>query len=64
MTVQKKGAELAKLFHDLRAPLARAQTYSKLIEGASPAEMGELMPQLRKALDDLDALLRSAEEDS
>ena len=48
-------------FHDLRAPLARAQTYAKLLEGAKPEELVELLPQLRKALDELDSLLRAAE---
>lgn len=47
--------------HDLRAPLARAQTYAKLLEDAKPEEIDELLPQLRKALDDLERLLRDAE---
>ena len=56
-----KEQELAKLMHDLRAPLARAQTYAKLLEGASTEEAAEMLPQLRKDLDDLDALLRDAQ---
>jgi hypothetical protein len=54
--------ELARLFHDLRAPVARAQTYGKLLEGASPAELAELLPQLNRALQDITVLLDSAED--
>jgi signal transduction histidine kinase len=51
----------AKLLHDLRAPLARAQTYAKLLEDAKPEEAAELLPQLQRALDDLEKLLRHEE---
>lgn len=57
-----KNDDLARIFHDLRAPLARAQTYGKLIEDASPEELAELVPHLKRALGDLDALIRDAEE--
>ena len=57
-----KKETLARLFHDLRAPLARAQTYGKLIEDANPAELAELVPQLKKALADLSQLISAAEE--
>lgn len=50
-----------KFFHDLRAPLARAQTYGKLIQDASPEELAELVPLLNQALADLSALLAEAE---
>jgi hypothetical protein len=51
----------ARFFHDVRAPLARAQTYAKLLDGAQPSEAAELLLALRTALDDLDARLREAE---
>lgn len=54
--------ELSQLFHDLRAPLARAQTYSKILSEAQPEEVPELLEPLRKALADLDQLIRQAEE--
>jgi signal transduction histidine kinase len=57
-----KKDELAKLLHDLRAPLARAQTYAKLLDDANAAEHAELLPQLKRALTDLNALLSAAEE--
>ncbi len=57
-----KAAKIPQLLHDLRAPLARALTYSKLLEEARPEESAELLPPLRKALEDLERLLRAAEE--
>ncbi len=51
-------------FHDLRAPLARALTYSKLIEEARPEEAEELHLVLRKSLEELEALLQKAEEEN
>lgn len=51
----------ARFLHDLRSPLARAKTYAKLLEDAAPEEAPELLQQLRRALDDLDKLLREAE---
>lgn len=53
---------LAKIFHDLRSPLARALTYSKLLAEATEAERAEIHSALQKSLDDLDKLLRSLEE--
>lgn len=51
----------ARFLHDLRSPLARAQTYAKLLSDAGPDEAPELLRQLRLALDDLEMLLRQAE---
>jgi signal transduction histidine kinase len=51
-----------RLLHDLRSPLARAQTYAKLLEDAAAEEVAELLGHLRLALDDLEKLLRAAEQ--
>ncbi len=51
----------ARFFHDLRAPLARALTFSKLLEEARPNEAAELLVSLQKSLEDLDQLLQNAE---
>lgn len=48
--------------HDLRAPLARARTYGKLLQEDSTD--AELLKQLLLALEDLDERLKSAEENS
>jgi|GEM_PF-5391041 len=46
--------------HDLRAPLARARTYGKLLQEDSGDT--DLLKQLLLALEDIDAKLRVAEE--
>jgi len=53
----------ARLLHDLRAPLARATTYSKLLAEASPEESSELLLALQKSLSDMDELLRETESE-
>ncbi len=52
----------AKFLHDLRAPLARARTYAKLLAEEANDESG-LLPALLQALEDLEARIRLAEED-
>jgi len=49
------------LAHDLRAPLARAKTYGKLLAevAALPEEGRELLALLQAALDDLDREIAS-----
>lgn len=52
-----------RFVHDLRAPLARAKTYGKLLAEELSRE-GDAMPlllQLQAALEDLDMLLKQAE---
>jgi len=46
--------------HDLRAPLARARTYAKLLEEEISAN--EILRHLQEALEDLDRRIRAAEE--
>ena len=50
------------LLHDLRAPLARAKTYGKLMAELNnlPGEAKELLTLLQNALEDLDRILREA----
>ncbi len=54
--------DLPLFLHDLRAPLARAKTYGKLLLDAKQDD--ELVRELLRALEDLDARLREAEEKS
>ena len=49
-------------FHDLRAPLARARTYGKLLMENSDEERKDLTEALMQALDELERLLRQEEE--
>ncbi len=51
----------ARLLHDLRAPLARAQTYAKLLAEDQPRD-ASLLEELLRALEELDRLLRNAEQ--
>lgn len=51
----------ANFLHDLRAPLARARTYGKLLAEEVPENSAELMRELMLALDDLEARIRAAE---
>lgn len=54
-----KPEEKSKFLHDLRAPLARAQTYSKLL--AESKIDAELLQKLQEALADLERMIRIAE---
>ena len=51
----------ALFLHDLRAPLARAITYAKLLREEPTRESNDLITELLRALDDLDQRLRDAE---
>ncbi len=55
-------SETAKLLHDLRAPLARARTYAKLLEEEIADGELEYLRSLQIALEDLEARIRNAEE--
>ena len=56
------GAPLdPKLAHDLRAPLARARAYSKMLREDCEGEQAELAESVLQALEDLERLLRAAE---
>lgn len=53
-----------KLAHDLRAPLARARSYARMLREDCKGEQGEqaeLAEAVLKALEDLERLLRDAE---
>jgi signal transduction histidine kinase len=55
--------KIAELFlHDLRAPLSRARTYAKLL--LEERGENELLTELLRALEDLDARLREEESKS
>lgn len=45
-----------KLFHDLRAPLARAKTITKILLDENP-EDEEYLPELLRSLEELDQKL-------
>lgn len=49
------------LAHDLRAPLARARAYTKMLREDCEGEQAELAREVLRALDDLEKLLRAAE---
>lgn len=53
-----------RFLHDLRAPLARARAYSKLLREDCAGEQAELADQVLRALEDMEKLLRAAEEHS
>ncbi|HEY8278151.1 MAG TPA: hypothetical protein VIH99_00920 [Bdellovibrionota bacterium] len=57
------SADLARVLHDLHAPLARALSYYKLLEEADAEEARKLLPPLGKALHDLQTLLKKAEDE-
>lgn len=50
------NGEHAKLLHDVRAPLARAKTIAKLLQQSTDGAE-ELLPELLKALEELDEML-------
>lgn len=50
-----------RLAHDLRAPLARARAYAKMLHEDCEGEQAELAHQVLSALEDLEKLLRAAE---
>ncbi len=52
--------EQSHFFHDLRAPLARARTYGKLL--LEESRNNELVTELLRALDELEARIRAEEE--
>ena len=49
------------LAHDLRAPLARARAYAKMLREDCDGEQAELAREVLQALEDLEKLLRAAE---
>lgn len=57
------SGNLPSLFiHDLRSPLARARTYAKLLREQAEGENAELADSVLQALEELERMLRAAEE--
>jgi hypothetical protein len=54
----------ARFYHDLRAPLVRAQSYAKLLAEASAEELNELVDQLQLALNELGQKIKEAESET
>lgn len=52
-----------KLAHDLRAPLARARAYAKMLREDCEGEQEELAESVLQALDDLETLIRASERE-
>ena len=56
------AADQGRFLHDLRAPLARARAYAKLLREDCAGEQAELADQVLQALEDLEKLVRAAED--
>lgn len=55
------GSRLGRLVHDLRAPLARAKTLTKLALELPPAEAAAQLTAVLQALEELERRLRAAD---
>ena len=55
-------SQILRLLHDLRSPLARAKTLTKLLKDASPQEKEECVRLLLSALEEMDERITKAGE--